>query len=497
MTSSILLQGGTVLYHDDENYVTALKDTDVLVTGNLIAKIAKGIEVPEGAIVIDCKGKIVSPGFIDTHHHLWQTQLKGRHMDETLLEYMVAGTVASLFPDDGQNTDFGTAQEICRVTTSPPPEDMFWGQLAGCLEAIDAGTTNPMPIRNHHLRPPLHLRLCHPRVPLTTWTSTAIVPSSDILPSWSLDHLESLAKSQPHANGRLTIGLGFDFYFLPQEVVIGIFDRFRKAGVKVITSHVGKNDVFGEASTVEILETYGLLGPDLVLSHATNLTPAEHAILHKSNVHVSSTPSSEAQTALGWPVVLRSDVHGSLGVDCHAFCGSSILSEARTALLLARQETNAALLDKGEFPQKLVGGAREAFNLATVGCARAVGMGDKIGRIREGYLADLVVVDGRSPGMVGVSGWDPVVAVVGHSGVRDVETVIVDGVVRKRGGKLVGVEVEEGRMEWGGVAERVERVERSREEVQRRIEGVDFEKARELVVGMWHVDESKIKAIEY
>ncbi|OBT75791.1 hypothetical protein VF21_05533 [Pseudogymnoascus sp. 05NY08] len=488
MTSSIL-QGGTVLYHDDEYYVTALKDTDVLVTGNLIAKIAKGIEVPEGATVIDCKGKIVSPGFIDTHHHLWQTQLKGRHMDETLLEYMVAGNM--------QSYNF-------------TPEDMFWGQLAGCLEAIDAGTTYVLD-HSHGNYTPEHATQCvsattisglrstyayaTPPVPLTTWTSTAIVPSSDILPSWSLDHLESLTKSQPHANGRLTIGLGFDFYFLPQEVVIGIFERFRKAGVKVITSHVGKNAVFGEASTVEILEAYGLLGPDVVLSHATNLTPAEHAILHKANVHVSSTPSSEAQTALGWPVALRSDVHGSLGVDCHAFCGPSILSEARTALLLARQETNAALLYKGEFPQKLVGGAREAFNLATVGGARAVGMGDKIGRIREGYLADLVVVDGRSPGMVGVSGWGPVVAVVGHSGVRDVGTVIVDGVVRKREGKLVGVELEGGeKVEWEGVAERVER---SRGEVQKRIEGVDLEAARKLVVGMWHVDESKIKAVEY
>ncbi|KFY22972.1 hypothetical protein V493_06186, partial [Pseudogymnoascus sp. VKM F-4281 (FW-2241)] len=120
MTSSILLQGGTVLYHDDEDYVTALKDTDVLVTGNLITEIAKDIDVPDGATVIDCKGKIVSPGFIDTHHHLWQTQLKGRHMDETLLEYMVAGNM--------QSYNF-------------TPEDMFWGQLAGCLEAIDAGTT--------------------------------------------------------------------------------------------------------------------------------------------------------------------------------------------------------------------------------------------------------------------------------------------------------------------------------------------------------------------
>ncbi|KFY94427.1 hypothetical protein V500_03275 [Pseudogymnoascus sp. VKM F-4518 (FW-2643)] len=488
MTSSILLQGGTVLYHGDDDYVTTLKETDVLVTGNLISKIGKGIEVPAGATVIDCKGKIVSPGFVDTHHHLWQTQLKGRHMDEALLEYMVAGNM--------QSYNF-------------TPEDMFWGQLAGCLEAIDAGTTYVLD-HSHGNYTPEHATQClsatttsglrstyayaHPPVPLTTWTSTTIAPSSDILPPWSLDQFESLAQSQPHGNGRVTIGLGFDFYFLPQDVVVGILERFRKAGVKLITSHVAKNAVFGNASTVELLDSYGLLAPDLVLSHATNLTSAEHAVLHAANVHVSSTPSSEAQTALGWPVALRSDVHGSLGVDSHAFCGSSIISEARSALLLARQETNAALLAKGEFPEKLVGGAREAFNLATVGGARAVGMGDRIGRVREGYLADLVVVDGRSPGMVGVSGWDPVVAVVGHSGVRDVETVIVDGVVRKRGGRLVSVEVEGGKMEWEGVAERVER---SRGEVQRRIEGVDLEAAKKLVVGMWHIDESKIKAVEY
>jgi cytosine/adenosine deaminase-related metal-dependent hydrolase len=96
MTSTIVLQGGTVLYHDDIDNVTSLKDTDVLITGNLITKIGKNIEVPSGATVIDCHGKIISPGFIDSHHRMWQTQLKGRHMDETLLEYMASGIVLVL-----------------------------------------------------------------------------------------------------------------------------------------------------------------------------------------------------------------------------------------------------------------------------------------------------------------------------------------------------------------------------------------------------------------
>jgi cytosine/adenosine deaminase-related metal-dependent hydrolase len=64
--------------------------------------------------------KIISPGFVDTHHHLWQTQLKGRHANELLLEYMASGNLQS---------------------SNYTREDLYWGQLGGCLEAINAGTT--------------------------------------------------------------------------------------------------------------------------------------------------------------------------------------------------------------------------------------------------------------------------------------------------------------------------------------------------------------------
>lgn len=73
--SSVLLQGGTVLVHGLDDHVTPMQ-ADLLTEGNKIAKIGVDIQT-KAAKVINCREKIVSPGFIDTHRHMWQAQLKG------------------------------------------------------------------------------------------------------------------------------------------------------------------------------------------------------------------------------------------------------------------------------------------------------------------------------------------------------------------------------------------------------------------------------------
>lgn len=129
--SSILLQGGTLLLHDNSNHVIpTIKD--LLIEGSAISKIEKAIDPPEGAKVIECAGRIISPGFIDTHRHLFQTQMKGKHANHTLIEYMPPGSfVASFYT----------------------LEDTFWGQLSGALESIDAGTTTVVDHTSVNLSP--------------------------------------------------------------------------------------------------------------------------------------------------------------------------------------------------------------------------------------------------------------------------------------------------------------------------------------------------------
>jgi cytosine/adenosine deaminase-related metal-dependent hydrolase len=88
--SNILLKNGVVLIHDANNHVVPTR-TSILIENGKITKIGTAIEKIGEIEVIDCTDMIISPGFVDTHHHGWQTQLKGRHANEQLLEYMVTG----------------------------------------------------------------------------------------------------------------------------------------------------------------------------------------------------------------------------------------------------------------------------------------------------------------------------------------------------------------------------------------------------------------------
>jgi adenine deaminase len=83
----------------------------------------------------------------------------------------------------------------------------------------------------------------------------------------------------------------------------------------------------------------------------------------------------------------------------------------------------------------------QVFNLGTVGGAKAVGMEKDVGRLREGMKADLVVFDGASPAMLAAVEEGPVTAIVLHCSPKDIDMVLVDGVVRKENGQLVDVDV--------------------------------------------------------
>lgn len=155
---TILLKGGIVLFHEDDDSISVLRDTDVLVSNSTIRQIAKAISVDDSSKVdiIDCEDKIICPGFIDTHHHPWQTQMKGTHSDDTLVDYFPTGNLQS----------FNYLED-----------DVFWGELAGLMDAIDDGTTTIVD-HSHVTRSPnfgMNASLAHDRSRSTlTWNQFSI-----------------------------------------------------------------------------------------------------------------------------------------------------------------------------------------------------------------------------------------------------------------------------------------------------------------------------------
>ncbi|KAH6681318.1 hypothetical protein B0J14DRAFT_529736 [Halenospora varia] len=501
-TTSILLQGGTVLIHDENDHVHPTK-ADVLIVGNTISKIESNIKAGLAAQVIDCKNKIISPGFIDTHHHLWQTLLKGRHANELLLDYFYTGNF---------------------MNSMHKPEEIFWGELGGVLECLDAGTTTVVD-HPHHNYSPKHSKAAiaaiissgirsiygycpTPRVKI--WKPFAL--EENMLEDWVMSTMDELATAAPFGDGRVQIGLAFDGLFLPKEMVVDLFERARKVGIKMVTTHFTLNPIFysqdpkaiGGMDSVQLLNSYGLLDNSILFSHATNITTEGAAVLRSKNAKISSTPSTELQMVLGNPIACNPHYEPSLnhqcslGIDCHSNNSASIVGQMNLLLQSSRGTYNQSMIDKRKVPKKTNVTVEEVFNLGTIQGARAVNMEDQIGSLIVGKKADLVIFDGMSPAMVCAAVHDPVAAIVLHSSIRDIEMVIVDGIVRKEKGMLKKVDLEAGKELWDGGkgsvgwGETAIKLVEMREAFQERIKDLDMEEARNGVIKAFYLDESKI-----
>jgi cytosine/adenosine deaminase-related metal-dependent hydrolase len=198
------------------------------------------------------------------------------------------------------------------------------------------------------------------------------------------------------------------------------------------------------------------------------------------------------------PVAFREDLPLTcLGADCHSCGPASMMHQMQMALASDRAMQNSKTFAEGHYPKKMRATVQSAFNLATIKAARAIKMDTDIGSIAVGKLADLVIFDTTSPSIICAAEHDPLTAIVRHAGVREIETVIIGGNIRKQNGSLKNVHLAEGReagfdfkheaveakdgLSWKEVAKELSR---SRGEIQGEINKVNKDLAKEKLIGM-------------
>jgi cytosine/adenosine deaminase-related metal-dependent hydrolase len=254
----------------------------------------------------------------------------------------------------------------------------------------------------------------------------------------NLSDLEALHRDWPSLSNEGLISLGFAWRgmfrnsALPPQVYRTEFETARRLGIP-ISAHVGSSE--NAKGQIEAHAKENLLGKDVQLLHALSASPAEIEMVAKADSPVSLSPGTELRIGYGFTKIsefLDAGVRVGVSVDSTALAGDANLFES---LKMIRNIENAKSHD--EFKMS----ARRALELGTIDGARSLGIDDKVGSLRPGKRADVIMISTEQLNM-GVF-TDPAHMVVESTQPGNVDTVIVDGRILKRGGKLTALAVDQ------------------------------------------------------
>jgi len=208
-----------------------------------------------------------------------------------------------------------------------------------------------------------------------------------------------------------------------------IIAEARRLGLPV---SVHLNNSRARAGGIARVAKDGLLGPDLQAIHAVWVTPDEVRALADARAAVSLSPYTELRIGFGVPptsTFLQAGIPLGLSVDTTALSGNA---DMFGIMKVTQNAENARTENEFQLP------ARRVLELATIEGARSMGMGDRIGSLTAGKRADLIMVDTRAINL-GVF-TDPAHLLVEAAQPANVDTVMVDGRLLKRGGRLTAVD---------------------------------------------------------
>ncbi len=412
----MIIEGAHVVTVSGDEY----PDGHVVVEGNRIIAVGAGPAPDRSGRVVDGRGCLLTPGFVNTHNHLYQWVTRGLAVDATLFEWLT-----TLYPVwagiDEHAVHVGASGALAQLartgcTTSTDHHYVF-PREGGDLLGAEITAAREVGLRFHPTRGSMDLGQRDGGLP-----PDHVVEDRDAILTASEDAIDRWHDPSPGA--MLRIGLApCSPFSVTGELMREAAELARRRGVRLHT-HLAETldeedfcrERFG-CTPLEYVESLGWTGEDVWFAHAIHLDDAAVKKIGDTGTGVAHCPSSNAR--LGAGIARTRDLRDAgarvgLGVDGAASNeAGSLLEEVRHAVLFARAVGGPTALS-----------VRDGLELATLGGAAVLGRTDEIGSIEVGKLADLALWRIDGPAHADIA--DPLAALV-LGAPPPLELLLVDG----------------------------------------------------------------------
>lgn len=387
--------------------VNTIPHQDIVIRANKITEISNTapLHSRHAAETIDAHGMLAMPGLINTHAHVPMVIFRG------------------LAEDVNINTWFNDF--MWPLEQNLTPDDVYWGMLLGLVEMIEGGVTT---VADHYFHMDRAARAVEE-------AGTRAALGWAVFGSQGEEGLNCSAKFtseyQGAAGGRITTWLAPHAPYTCSPEFLAVCAKTASQLNTGIHIHASETRDQTEASIrnygktpIEILRDTGILDRQTIIAHGCGITESDIEILKTHPTGIAHAPKTYLKLAMGIAPVTRLMAEGiPVGLATDGAVSNNTLDIWESMRLMA-------LCQKHESGRPETMSIPETLNLALDGSARTLGMADSIGRIEEGYLADIILLDMNGTHMQPIH--NIAANLVYSARASDVRTVIVDGKVLMR-----------------------------------------------------------------